>query len=51
MEDPLPSIAVNNPVLLRVNQELGGQRHLDEKLQKQEAGASHSEERDGQTGL
>ena len=44
MEDPLPSIVVNNSVLLRINQELGGQRDLEEKQQKQEAGASHSDE-------
>ena len=49
VENPLPSIAVNNSVLLGVHQELG-ERELEEKCQEQEAGgASHSDQRDGQS--
>ena len=48
VENPLSSEAINDSVPFRVHKELRGPREL-EKYQTEEAGASHSEQRDGQS--
>ena len=50
MEDPLSAIAVDNPVLLRVHQELVREREPQEEEENQEGRLSHCDQRDSEPG-